>query len=279
MTGPRALGGIVILTGLLGYLYYPVLVDLAAQWSTDTTYGYGYYVPGVVAYLIWQRRQGFHLPQYHASWWGYVVVLIGMGALVFGRAGGINLLARVSLIIVLFGLVIFLGGWRLTRLLAFPLVFLSIMIPLPPSILSQLTWPLQLFTARFSTAVLRLVGFPVLLQGIYIDLPTIRLEVAEACSGFRSLIALGATGVLLSYMTQRRWHDRALLIAAVVPIAILANALRVTSNILLGIYEGTFHMVSGWVVFVLATALLLGLAGFLSQRTRIDPQRAGDAPA
>jgi len=93
------------------------------------------------------------------------------------------------------------------------------------------------------------------------------------------LIALGATGVLLAYMTQKRWRDRAVLIGAVVPIAILANAIRVTSNILLGIYEGTFHLVAGWVVFVLATALLLGLAGLLNQRTRIEPQRASDALA
>ena len=270
------LGGLLGLTALLGYLYYPVLVDLAAQWSADTTFGYGYFIPAVVAYLVWDRRHTLRSIPPQPSWWGYIVLLIGLVALVFGRAGGIHLLARGSLIVVLFGLVLFMGGWRIVRHLSFPLAFLAVMIPPPPGVFYRLTWPLQLFTARFSTEVLRLAGYPVLLQGIFIDLPTVRLQVAEACSGFRSLIALGATGVLLAYMTLDRWVDRGLLIAAVVPIAILSNAIRVTWIIVMGIrdprfFDGPLHPASGWAVFVLATALLLSLAALLARR-------AGPAP-
>lgn len=123
-----------------------------------------------------------------------------------------------------------------------------------------------------------------LLTGIYIDLPTVRIEVAQACSGFRSLVALGATGVLLSYMTQKRWAYRILLVAAVVPIAILSNSLRVTWIIVMGIRDPRFfdtalHPASGWVVFVLATALLLALATFLSRRAeRASPKRRNARP-
>jgi len=260
-----ALGG---LAALLGWLYAPVLREMASQWAVDTTYGYGYYIPPVAAYLVWERRRALAATRPEGTWLGLPVLLIGLGALVLGRAGGIALLARISLVPVLFGLVLLLGGWRMARLVAFPVLFLGLMIPLPQDLLQRLTWPLQVFTAQFSTEVLRLAGYPVYVEGIYIDLPNVRLEVAEACSGFRSLVALGATGILLAHLTQQRWRERVLLVASVVPIAVLANAVRVTSNIALGIYEGTYHTVSGWMVFVVATALLVGVSSALGRRVR-----------
>jgi exosortase len=140
------------------------------------------------------------------------------------------------------------------------------MIPPPSDIFYRITWPLQLFTAQFSTEVLRFVGYPVLLQGIYIDLPQVRLEVAAACSGFRSLISLAAMGVLLAFLTQSGWPNRALLVASVLPIAILSNAVRVASNILIGTYEGTYHTINGWIVFVLAAGCMMGVAVLLAKR-------------
>lgn len=263
-----AIGGLV---ALLGWLYAPVLREMASQWAVDTTYGYGYYIPPVAAYLVWERRRALLALRPAGTWAGLPVLLLGLAALVVGRAGGVALLARISLIPVLFGLVLLLGGGRMARLVAFPILFLAVMIPLPQGLLQRLTWPLQVFTAQFSTEVLRLMGYPVYLEGVYIDLPHVRLEVAEACSGFRSLVALGATGILLAHLTQERWRERILLVASVVPIAILANAVRVTSNIALGIYEGTYHTVSGWMVFVVATALLLGVSSVLG-RTPTPPE-------
>ena len=253
------------LVAVLAWLYAPVLRDMASQWAVDTTYGYGYYIPPVAAYLVWERRKALQALAPEGTWAGLPVLLVGLCALVVGRAGGVALLARISLIPVLFGLVLLLRGWRTARLVAFPVLFLGVMIPLPQRLLQRLTWPLQVFTAQFSTEVLRLMGYPVYLEGVYIDLPNVRLEVAEACSGFRSLVALGATGILLAHLTQQRWRERILLVASVVPIAVLANAVRVTSNIALGIYDGTYHTVSGWMVFVVATVLLLGVSSVLGR--------------
>ncbi|MDR7415089.1 MAG: exosortase/archaeosortase family protein [Armatimonadota bacterium] len=268
MRGYGAAAGIGGIVGLLGWLYAPVLREMASQWAVDTTYGYGYYIPPVAAYLVWERRRALAAARAEGTWLGLAVLLLGLGALVVGRAGGIALLSRTSLIPVLFGLVLLLGGWRTARLVAFPILFLSLMIPLPQGLLQRLTWPLQIFTAQFSTEVLRLMGYPVYVEGIYIDLPNVRLEVAEACSGFRSLVALGATGILLAHLTQERWRERVVLVASVVPIAVLANAVRVTSNIALGIYEGTYHTVSGWMVFVAATAMLVGVSSALGRGGR-----------
>ncbi len=259
---------------LLAYPYYPVMRELAAQWSTDTTFGYGSFIPWIAAYLMWDRRRDLASATPEPSWWGYLVLVAGLGALVVGRVGGIAVVERGSLLIVLFGLFLFLGGWRMSRCAAFPLAFLALMIPVPLGVLRMLTWPLQLLTARFATEVLQVFGYPVFLQGIYIDLPTAHLEVADACSGFRSIIALGATGVLLAYITQGRRINRILLVASVVPIAIASNLIRVTSNIVLGMYEGEFHLVSGLVVFIVATACLACLALLLARsgtRVRNEP--------
>mgnify|MGYP000333165876 FL=1 len=263
-----AVAGVAGLVALLGWLYAPVLRDMAAQWAVDTTYGYGYYIPPVAAYLVWDRRRALSTTRPEGTWLGLPVLLVGLAALVFGRAGGVALVARASLIPVLFGLVLLLGGWRVARLAAFPVLFLAFMVPLPQGVLQRLTWPLQIFTAEFSTEVLRLLGYPVYVEGIYIDLPNVRLEVAEACSGFRSLVALTATGILLAHLTQERWRERVVLVTSVVPIAVLANAVRVTSNIALGIYEGTYHTVSGWMVFVAATAMLVGVSSALGRGVR-----------
>jgi len=175
-----AVAGVAGLVALLGWLYAPVLRDMAAQWAVDTTYGYGYYIPPVAAYLVWERRRALAATRPKGTWLGLPVLLIGLGALVLGRAGGIALLSRISLVPVLFGLVLLLGGGRMTRLAAFPILFLAVMIPIPSGLLQRLTWPLQIFTAQFSTEVLRLMGYPVYLEGVYIDLPHVRLEVAEA---------------------------------------------------------------------------------------------------
>jgi exosortase len=266
--------GLSGLAVLLAYLYYPVMRGLVAQWSIDTTFGYGFFIPWVAAYLMWDRRREFAAITPQPSWWGYLVLVAGLAALVIGRVGGIALVERGSLLIVLFGLFLFLGGWRMSRCAAFPLAFLALMIPVPLGILGMLTWPLQLLTARFATEVLQLLGYPVFLQGIYIDLPAVRLEVADACSGFHSILSLGATGVLLAYITQERGSNRILLVASVVPIAIASNLIRVTSNILLGMYEGEFHLVSGLVVFGVATTFLIGVALLLarsSARVRNEP--------
>lgn len=258
----------LMLSGLLVYLYYPVIADLVTRWSLDAAnVGYGVLIPPVAAYLVWDRRRELRLAKDDWSWGGYVLLLVGVLSLILGRAGGVSFVAQASLIAVLFGLTMFLGGVQRTRLLAFPLLFLALMIPPPALIFYRLTWPLQMFTARFATEALRLAGYPVLLQGIYIDLPNARLEVAVACSGLRSLVALAATGILLAFHTQSRQSARTILIASVLPIAILSNAIRVAANVVLGIRDGAYHTFAGWVAFVVATVCLLGVTVLLDRRS------------
>jgi exosortase len=169
---------------------------------------------------------------------------------------------RVSLVVLLAGLVLYRSGWRYLKGMAFPIVFLLFMIPWPAIILNALTLPLQLLAARLSTSSLQLMNLPVYREGNVIFLPHATLEVVEACSGIRSLVSLLALAVVFAYMTQRHVWKIAVLVVSATPIAIIANAFRIWgTGVLAHVYgpqaaEGFYHTFAGWLVFVIAFVLL-----------------------
>jgi eight transmembrane protein EpsH (proposed exosortase) len=145
------------------------------------------------------------------------------------------------------------------------------MIPLPYLIYDSIAFPLKLFAARCATFSLQFMEIPVLREGNVITLASTTLEVADACSGIRSLISLIALGVVFAYFTQSSAWKRIVLVVSTIPIAIFANALRVVITGILAHYcnpemaQGFFHTFSGWLIFVLAFLLLFGL-GFILDR-------------
>ena len=188
--------------------------------------------------------------------------------LVAGQLGAELFLTRVSLIGVLAGAVLFLYGWEHLRIAWFPLAFLILMIPIPAIIFNQIAFPLQLLASRFGETVLQLFDIPVLREGNVITLANTQLEVAEACSGIRSLISLLTLGIVYGYFTDKRPPVRVLLALATIPVAIVANGLRVAGTGIAAYRygqeaaQGFFHEFSGWVVFVVSLALM-----FLIHRT------------
>jgi len=194
--------------------------------------------------------------------------------LVVGTAATFGYAARVSLLVGLAGLILFLRGSQTLRTVVFPLAYLLFMIPPPAIIMNQIAFPLQLMAARLATGTLDLIGIPVLREGNVIDLAPMRLEVTEACSGIRSLIALLALAVIFAYLTQRRWGPRVLVALSAIPIALITNAARITLTGVLvetvgpaaGI--GFYHEFSGLVIFVLAFLLLAAESVVLSRILR-----------
>ena len=188
--------------------------------------------------------------------------------LVAGQLGAELFLTRVSLIGVLAGAVLFLYGWEHLRITWFPLAFLILMIPIPAIIFNQIAFPLQLLASRFGETVLQLFNIPVLREGNVITLANTQLEVAEACSGIRSLISLLTLGIVYGYFTDKRLSVRAALRSPRFPVAIIANGLRVAGTGIAAYRygqeaaQGFFHEFSGWVVFVVSLALM-----FLIHRT------------
>jgi exosortase len=254
---------------LLAALYLGILRDLAWQWWEDPNYAHGFLVPLFSGLLVWQRRKQLAALPANGSWIGLPVVLGGIAALLLGDVGSENFLMRSSLVLILAGLVLFHLGRESFRVLAFPLLFLFFMVPLPATLFYAVAFPLQNLAARNAAWTLDTLGVPVLLDGNVIHLTKQSLGVAEACSGIRSLISLFSVAVGWAALTLPGVWGRAVFVAAVVPITILANAARVVVTGLIGQWfgveyaQGFFHTFSSWLVFMFAFVCLLGIHGVL----------------
>jgi exosortase A len=269
---PGALWGVV---GLLYVaLFYSVFRHMAGQWYDDPNYSHGFLVPVVSAYLVWEMRDKLRGQPREPSFLGAALLVGGLALFLLGKLGAELLLQNVSTVVVLAGLVWLAVGTTYVRRVAFPLAFLLFYVPLPALILNQVAFPLQLFSARCAVGVLRLFDVPVLREGNIIHLAGTTLEVAEACSGIRSLQALVALSTVFAYLAQKTLYKRLALIVLSVPIAIAVNAFRVSGTGLLAqrygveLAEGFYHSFAGWLVFVVALAVLVGANWVLQRLSR-----------
>ena len=257
-----------------GWLYQDVLVHLMADWWNDPNNSHGLLVPFITLYLISERWTTLRRTLVKPSWIGAGVLILGVLALVAGNVGAELFVQRSSLILVIVGLIWFNLGYAQAKQLAFPVLFLSLAIPLPSIVLNAVSFPLQLFAARCAEQVLYLLSIPVFREGNVIHLAHTTLEVAEACSGIRSLVSLITLSVIFAYFSQRHWAARTLLAASAIPIAVVTNAARVAgTGILAQVFgetaaQGFYHTFSGWLVFVVATLLLILESSLISAFVR-----------
>ena len=261
-------GPIVWFGTLLVLCYFPVLRRLFDQWMSDEDMGHGIFVPVVAAYVIWQKRSELLALAPRTNWLGLAVVIWGSVQLLVGTLGAELFLQRTSFVIALIGLILLLCGAEITRKLAFPLFLLFFMIPIPGVIFNQITVPLQLFASRVAEESLMLIGIPVLREGNILTLPSQTLSVVEACSGIRSLLSLTFLALVYGWFFESRLWVRAVLFAASVPVAIIANSGRITMTGVVSEYDpelarGVFHSVEGWVIFLISLALLIFVHGIL----------------
>jgi len=247
---------------LLLVCYAPILLRLARQWYDDQDMGHGFFVPLIAGYIAWLKRDELLSEAPSPSWWGLAVVLYGAFQLFIATLGAELFLARTAFIISLVGVVLWMGGTRYLRVLAFPLFLLCFMVPIPAVIYNQITFPLQLLASRVADSTLTLLGIPVLREGNILELASQRLNVVEACSGIRSLLSLTFLSLVYAYFFDKKVWMRPVLLVATLPIAILANAGRVTLTGVASEYdpalaEGFFHYASGWVIFMVALVILI----------------------
>jgi exosortase len=179
-----------------------------------------------------------------------------------GQLGADIFVTRVSFVFVLAGALWFVAGGRAVRTIAAPLLFLLIAVPLPALIVNAVTLPLQLVASRLGEATLNAAGVPVFRDGNLLELPSTTLEVAEACSGLRSIISLAAIGGLLAW-AEPSWPRRAVIVAASLPIAIVMNGLRIAATGLAceawgpRAAQGAWHTFSGWLTFLVSVFALM----------------------
>ena len=261
----------LLLTAVLGLLYAPVIRLLVWQWYNDADYSHGFLVPILSAYLIWQRRDKLRAVPRRPSAWGMVIVLFSLGLLFLGSLGAELFLSRLSILGTICGLIVYFAGGAILRAMTFPLAFLLFAIPIPVLIYNEIVFPLQFIASKFATRALEMLNlFPVMREGNVLILPHMTLEVVEACSGIRSLMSLLALAAGYGYLVERSIAVRWFLVLAMIPLAIVSNGTRVMITAIMATYigrqaaEGFMHEFSGWVIFVVATVLFLGLHSLIT---------------
>jgi exosortase len=272
---------LAILAALIALLYGRILAKLVVDWEIDPNYSHGFLVFPVCAWMVWKERKRLAGVAVRPSWLGVPIIMGSLGMLILGVLGAELFLSRASFILLVAGLVIQFRGWRFFRSLLFPWVILFLAIPLPAVVFNQVALPLQFQASRLASAMLGLLGVPVLREGNIIRLPSLSLNVVEACSGLRSLASLTTLAVFYGYFVEPRKLRRVLLVVFAIPVAVLANGLRIMGSGLLGEYwspekaEGFFHTFSGFMIFFASFGLLVGCHAVMSWvgRMRVRPAK------
>jgi len=259
---------VVLVLGIVG-IYAGILQNLYLDWMNDPNYSHGLLVPIISGYFIWQERDKLGKLEVKPATSGILLIVFALLVLFAGVAAQEYFSKRASLVFLLAGIILFLMGWQWLKTLALPVGFLFFMIPLPYIVYDALAFPLKLFVAKFSVISLKLMGVVVWREGNIIMFPQTVLEVADACSGLRSLMSLLALGVALAVLSQDKTSRRVVLVLLTIPIAILTNMIRVIGTGFLAQYygaaaaEGFFHEFAGMGVFVLAMVMLFVCSGVL----------------
>jgi exosortase len=265
---PRSIAGaapaLLVATVVLA-AYWELWVGLVQQWAHDDNYSHGFLIVPLAAYFTWQRRAALAATPVSPSSWGLVLVAISIAMIAIGAMAAELFIARMSLVVLIAGCIAFLYGRQHLSILRVPVLFLLLMIPLPAIVFNQIAFPLQLFASQVGEVTIRAAGVPVLRDGNVLELEALRLEVAEACSGIRSLVSLLTLAVVLGQLgggsRRRMW----LLALATIPIAVAANAGRVAGTGLAAhvwgkaVAEGFLHTASAALAFGVAVAALLAL--------------------
>jgi len=262
---------LAIIVACVVLLYFRVVQELVSDWIRMPDFSHGFLIPIVSLYFVYERRKQLSSLSPSGHWAGLPLLLFGVMLYLLGNLAAEFFTMRFSLLVVLGGIILFLLGKEFLKTLLFPLVFLIFMIPIPSVLMDRITFPMQLFASKVAARSLDLMGIPVLRDGNIIQLANTSLEVAEACSGIRSLISLLALSVVFAYFSQNKTWKRILVVLSTFPIAIIANAARVTGTGILAHYygdkvaQGFFHGFSGWILFVVAFICLFAVGSLLSR--------------
>lgn len=271
---------IAVLVSLIAILYGQVLADLAGDWWREPSLSQGLLIPPLALYIAWTRRHLTFAQPVAADNRGLWLVACACLLYILGKLGAEFFLPRISFVILLAGLAWTFWGYARLRSLAFPLLLLATMVPLPTLVYNSIAAPLQLFASDVATNLAQLFGVAVYRDGNVIHLAHISLGVEEACSGLNSLSALMVASLLLGFLVCRRVSTRVILFALSIPLSIAVNVLRVTGTAIIADYHeefamGFYHSFSGWLVFIGGFAILYGIATALDRLT--SPRRGKTA--
>ena len=250
---------------LIGLIYARTLAGLADDWWNEPSFSQGMLLPPLALYFAWLDRRALLASAAQPSKQG--LWLVGGGCFLFlaGKLSAEFFLQRFSFVLVVAGLIWVYGGKAWLKRLAFPLILLSTMIPLPAIVYNTATAPLQLFASETAARIAQWFGVSVYRDGNIIELAHMSLGVDEACSGLNSFSALMVAALLLGQFLCTRLPARILLFLLSAPLSIAVNVLRVAGTAILADYNevfalGFYHAFAGWLVFVVGFAAFVGIA-------------------
>ena len=285
---PKNLWKPFLIAATLAFVYATVLTKLGRDWWTDENYSHGLLVPPLIGYIVYlefdELKKAVSKPSFL---FGVALILFALLMLLGGTLGAELFTQRISFVVLLAGIAVYFFGAKILRLFVVPIALLLFAIPIPQIIFNRIAFPLQIYASQMAVWGIRLFEIPSVRKGNVIEIlprgaaQIIALEVVEACSGIRSLMTLVTLALVLAYFTAARrrndetkafdflkdfdfWRAIILMLSAI-PIAIFTNAARVTATGVLTYYygkratEGLIHDVSGWLVYVAALGILLGL--------------------
>jgi exosortase len=253
-----------IVLGLWAATFVPVYPRLFEAWLFNPDDSHGFLVPLISAYFIWRKRDKIIESTISSSNWGVAILAVSMGWYVLSFAGGIEFVSRCMIVCSLVGLVLLCAGKEFFKLVSFPVLFLFFMVPIPISIEGMVSFPLQLFATGVARFVIQGLSIPVYQEGNMLYFAQTQLEVAEACSGLRSIVSLTMLSVIFAYLLNKGWKRRIVLLVSAVPLAIFVNIVRVSGTGVLAhffgsrVARGFLHEFSGMAVFAFGFLLLFG---------------------
>jgi exosortase len=256
------LGGIIILTL---YAYKNIFHWMYGRFTADDSYySHGFLVPLVSAFLIWNRREELQREPESHSWLGIAIIFVALLVHVVSTMFFVFFPSGISLVLLVFGIVLFLKGSEYSKKIFYPVLFLFFMIPLPMDGINKIAVPLKMFVAWMSASILHFLGFAVYRTGFFIETAKGLLVVDNPCSGLRSLISFMALGFLMTYISNCSKWKKIIILSSTIPIATFTNVLRVCFLIFVAHYYGPSmtsqgslpHDISGYVVFVIGGFLL-----------------------
>ncbi len=246
---------------LLTWLYLPTFIGLVRSWNIEPDYSHGFLVAPFAVFLLWLRRDSFPATSRVPGWGGLALLAAGFIVRYAGERLFLAPLSAWGMVFWLTGAVWLLAGRRV-MIWALPgLLFLLFMIPLPFRIEQLMSWHLQTVTTLLSTAMLECLRQPAIAEGHTVYLGDNVLEIEQACSGLRMFMGISAVAFAFVVLHQRPWWEKLILIAAVAPVAMLSNAIRVVvTGLLMQLVSDEAarrfsHDVAGWGMILVAAGL------------------------
>lgn len=275
-TVTRSLGWVLSFTAVFLVLFWPTFRWMAERFEAhDSFYSHGWLIPLATAWLIWKKRSALKQLHPSMSFWGLILMIPSVLIHILASWWDVYFISGFAMVATIWGIVWTFWGWQTLWVLRIPLLFLLFMVPLPGVLLIAISFKMKLMAAQLATQLLSIMGIPAQQAGSTIQLPGMSVVVDDTCSGLRSLISLFALAIFWTQLLgpgYKRWHSMAIMVASV-PIALIANMVRILILVLLSIIygpqvaEGFIHYGSGLVVFGIALTALMGFSRLLVRPT------------